>query len=130
MLGDIWVSTDKLFIRFQIKVLLVFKITYGSREVEISINSTFRDESTSFSDSFLFLFIIWFMIETEFNSLSVSTENTSRITSVGNIEISSLDKEGDIGGTTSIGILVPGRGVLAIRSGLDSLEFLLSIISV
>ena len=51
MLEDIREGADKLFIWFQIKVLLVLEISDGSGEVEVSVDSSFRDESSGLSDS-------------------------------------------------------------------------------
>ena len=70
------------------------------------------------------------MVEAEFDGFSVSAEDTSGVTGIGDIEIFSLNEKGNISGASSVGVLIPGRGVFAIGSGFDSLELLFAFFGV
>lgn len=81
--------------------MFIFNVTQCSREIKVSIDSSFCNDRTRFFNSVDFNLAIWFMINTHFFWLAIDTENTSGVSCIRNIYLLFfLINIYDISGTT------------------------------
>jgi len=101
---DFWNSNDKLLIHAQRIILLVFKIADRATEIQISVYPTFADEATGLDHTILLHIQVRFMISAEFDSFATLRDNSTRITGVGYVQITVVNKS-DVGSASCIGLL-------------------------
>lgn len=77
---------DELLLGLQLLVLLVLKISQGSGEVEVAVDSSVTDEATGLLDTVLLLNEIWFVVLAQEDGLVSSSQNGSGVTCVGDVQ--------------------------------------------
>ncbi|KAH3676226.1 hypothetical protein WICPIJ_009186 [Wickerhamomyces pijperi] len=70
--NDVWESGDDLFFSWQLSRLLEVKVTNGSGQGQVTIDSAHIDEPTCSTDSGMFTFVVWLMVKGQ--SLSVTVD--------------------------------------------------------
>jgi len=101
ILGKVWVGSDSLLLGIKIWLVFVLEISESSAQGKVSINSGIFDVMIGFLNSLELISVVWLMIETELNSLTVSTEDSSAIASVGAIYVG-IGNEYDTGSGASV----------------------------
>jgi len=86
ILGNIWEGSHSLILGVKMIFVFVLEVSKCSAQSKVSINSRVFDIVLCFLDSLQFIRIIWLMIETELDSLVISAEDASAITSICTID--------------------------------------------
>lgn len=79
-------SDDQLFLGLQLLVLFVLKVSQGPGQVEVAVDTSITDEATSLLDTVLLLDEVRFVVLTQEVGLAASSQNGSRVTSVGDVQ--------------------------------------------